>query len=160
MTLDMKSELLDMIRKQLNMKTKLKRLNAAALLGTVLLASGAASAATKFDGSSNLLCATFGITACLDGVACTKGEARTFDMPEFMTVDFKKRSVHADYEGGEKTADSAFKNFETTTNQLIIQGVENDHGWTLAIHRDSGRMSLAAVGDELTFTFFGACRAL
>lgn len=142
------------------MKLNLKRLNTAALFGTLLLASGAANAATEFDGSSNLICATFGITACLDGITCTRGEARTFDMPEFMTVDFEKKSIHADYDGGVKTADSPFKNFESTENQLIIQGVENNHGWTLAIHRDNGRMSLAAVGDELTFTLFGACKAL
>ena len=141
------------------MNTSLKRLNVAVLLGLMLSISVAANAAGKFDGSSNLICAAFDLTACVDGVTCAKGEARTFDMPEFLTVNFKKKSIHADYDG-DKTADSPFKNFESTDNQLIIQGVENDHGWTMAISKETGRMSVAAVGEEVSFTMFGACKAL
>ena len=141
------------------MKTPLKRINTAVLLGMMLCVSAAANAASKFDGSSNLICATFDITACVDGLRCAKGEARTFDMPEFMMVDFKNKSIHADYDS-EKTADSPFENFQSTDNQLIIQGVENNHGWTMAIHKETGRTSLAVVGDEVTFTLFGACKAL
>ena len=59
-----------------------------------------------------------------------------------------------------KTADSPFKNFQSTDKQLIIQGVENDHGWTMAISKETGRMSLAVVGEEVSFTIFGACKAL
>jgi len=141
------------------MKTTLKILNVAVLLGFMLCVSAAANAASKFDGSSNLICAAFDLTACVDGVTCAKGEARTFDMPEFLTVNFKKKSIHADYDR-DKTADSQFKNFESTDNQLIIQGVENDHGWTMAISKETGRMSVAAVGEEVSFTMFGACKAL
>ena len=141
------------------MKTTLKRLNTAALLGMMLCVSVAANAGSKTDGSSNLLCASFSITACVDGITCANGEARTFDMPEFMWVDFKKKSIHADYDS-EKTADSPFKNFQSTDKQLIIQGVENNHGWSMAISKETGRMSLAVVGEEVTFTMFGACKAL
>lgn len=141
------------------MNTTLKRLNAAALLGTMLCVSAAANADSRFDGSSNMICASFSITACVDGVTCANGEARTFDMPEFMTVDFKKKSIHADYDS-ETTADSPFKNFQSTDTQLIIQGVENNHGWSMAISKETGRMSLAVVGEEVTFTMFGACKAL
>jgi hypothetical protein len=141
------------------MKTTLKSLNTAVLLGMMLCVSVAANAESKFNGSSNLICAALNITACVDGVRCANGEARTFDMPEFMTVDFKKKSIHADYES-DKTADSPFKNFQSTDNQLIIQGVENNHGWSMAISKETGRMSVAAVGEEVTFTMFGACKAL
>ena len=143
------------------MKTTLKRFNTAALLGMMLCVSFAANAKSEFNGSSNLLCATFSITACVDGIRCANGEARTFDMPEFLLVDFKKKSVHADYDSdSDKTADSPFKNFQSTDKQLIIQGVENDHGWTMAISKETGRMSVASVGEEVSFTMFGACKAL
>jgi hypothetical protein len=141
------------------MKTRLTRLSTAVLLGAMVLASSAANAKSNFDGSANLLCATFDISACLDGSTCVRGEARKFDMPEFMTVDFKKKVVHATYEGGEMEAESPFGNFLSTETQLIMQGVENNHGWTMAIDQNNGRMSLAVVGDEVTFSFFGACTA-
>lgn len=141
------------------MKTMQKKLKTAALLCLMLSVSAAANAASKFDGSSNLICAAMDITACVDGVTCAKGQARTFDMPEFLTVNFKKKSIHADYDG-DKTADSPFKHFQSTDSQLIIQGVENDHGWTMAISKETGRMSVASVGEEVSFTIFGACKAL
>jgi hypothetical protein len=141
------------------MKTMQKRLNTAALLCLMLIVSAAADAASKFDGSSNLICAAMDITACVDGVTCAKGQARTFDLPEFLTVNFKKKIIRADYDG-DKTADSPFKNFESTDSQLIMQGVENEHGWTMAISKETGRMSVSAVGEEVSFTMFGACKAL
>jgi hypothetical protein len=134
---------------------------AAVLLGITLFASSNASAKEEFDGSANLICAAFDVMACLEGGKCARGEARSFEMPEFMTVDFKNKEVHATYDAeSKKTANSPIKNSEISGNQLILQGVENDHGWTMAINRESGRMSLAVVGYEVSFSIFGACKAL
>ena len=142
------------------MKDKLNRLCIAVLTGLLLLMSGPANAKDSFDGSSNLLCAAFEVMACLDGNTCRRGEARTFDLPDFMTVDFKNKVIHATHDGGTKEANSPIKNYEESGTQLVLQGTENGHGWTMAIHRDNGRMSLAAVGEELSFSIFGACKAL
>jgi hypothetical protein len=144
----------------MNINTKV--LSAAVLLGITLFASSSVSAKDEIDGSKNLICAAFDVMACLDTGRCSRGEARTFDMPEFMKVDFKKKVINASYdEESEKlTANSPIKNSEISGNQLILQGVENNHGWTIAIHRSTGRMSLAVVGDEVSFSIFGACKAL
>ena len=143
----------------MNISTKV--LSAAVFLGITLLASSSVNAKDKIDGSANLICAAFDVMACLDGGICSRGEARSFEMPEFMNVDFKKMTVHATYddENEKKEASSPIKNSEVSGNQLILQGVENNHGWTMAIDQNNGRMSLAVVGDELTFSFFGACKA-
>jgi hypothetical protein len=78
-----------------------------------------------------------------------------------MKVDFKQKVVHATYHAeSEKAASSPIKNSEISGNQLILQGIENNHGWTMAIGRESGRMNLSAVGHEVSFTIFGACKAL
>jgi hypothetical protein len=143
----------------MNISTKV--LSAAVLLGITLFASSRISAKDEVDGSRNLICAAFDVMACLDGGHCRRGEARTFDMPEFMTVDFKQKVVHATYYAeSKKEATSPIKNSEVSGNQLILQGIENNHGWSMAIHRESGRMNLAAVGFEVSFSIFGACKAL
>jgi hypothetical protein len=144
------------------MNTRTKVLGAAVLLGITLFASSSVSAKGKFDGSSNLVCAAFDVMACLNAGVCSRGEARTFDLPEFMNVDFKKKMVHVSYDADseKQTASSPIKNSEVSGNQLILQGVENNHGWSMAINQESGRMSVSAVGDEVTFTIFGACKAL
>jgi hypothetical protein len=143
----------------MNIRTRV--LSASILFGVTLFASSSASAKDEIDGSANLICAAFDVMACLDGGICSRGEARSFEMPEFMNVDFKDKVVHATYDAAsDKTANSPIKNSETSGNQLILQGVENNHGWTIAIHRETGRMSLAVVGDEVSFSIFGACKAL
>jgi hypothetical protein len=143
----------------MNISTKV--LSVATLLGMTLFASSSVSAKIEIDGSANLICAAFDVMACVDGVRCSRGEARTFDMPEFMGVDFKKKTVNATYDAAsEKTANSPIKYSEVSGNQLILQGVENNHGWTMAINQETGRMSLAVVGHEVSFSIFGACKAL
>ena len=142
------------------MKNRINGLSTTVCVCIMLFAAGTANAKDVFDGSSNLICAAFDVVACLDGAKCTRGEARTFDMPEFMTVDFKKKVIHADYDGGANEAESPIRNSGISGTQLVLQGVENNHGWTMAIHRDNGRMSLAVVGEELNYSIFGACKAL
>jgi len=129
------------------------------LAGTLVFASTAANAAGKFDGKSNFICATMDVIACVDGMICSKGRAREFEMPDFMTVDFKNKVLNASYDGG-KEALSPIKNMEQSGNQLILQGVENDHGWSMSVHNETGRMSIGVVGHELSFSLFGACKVL
>ena len=142
------------------MKHKMNRFSATVLVCILFLASGTANAKETFDGSSNFICAAISVMGCLDVATCKKGEARTFDLPEFMTIDFKKKIVHASYDNGATEVESPIKNYEKTGTQLVLQGIENGHGWSMAIHRDNGRMSLAVVGEEVSYSMYGACKAL
>lgn len=140
-------------------KITVKSICATMLVGVVLFASGTAAAKEAYDGTSNFICATQGVMACVDGTICSKGQARDFDMPDFMMVDFKGKLIRAFYDG-DKEATSPIKNMENSGNQLILQGVENDHGWSVAVHRESGRMNAGAAGSEVSFMLFGACQVL
>ncbi len=142
------------------MNYSMRKISAAAVLGITMFASSAVSAKDSIDGSKDLLCAAFSVMACVDGGHCVRGEASTFDLPPFMRVLSKEKVVRATYEGGEKTFDSPIKNSVKSGNQFILQGVENNHGWTMAIHRETGTMKVSSIGHEVSFTAFGACQAL
>ena len=142
------------------MKYRINGINTAVLVCIMMFASGAAIAKDKFDGSSNLICATIDVVACASGTNCTRGQARKFDLPEFMTIDFKKKIIHVTYDGGSTEAESPIRNSEMSETQLVLQGVENGHGWSMTIHQDTGRMSIAVIGDEMSFAMFGVCKAL
>ena len=73
--------------------------------------------------------------------------------------DFKGKVIRAFYDG-DKEATSPIKYMESSGSQLILQGVENDHGWSLAVHRESGRMNVGVSGSEVSFSLFGACQVL
>jgi hypothetical protein len=128
------------------------------LLG-VLIGGSVAAAAGPFDGKTNLICSAAQVVGCIDGANCLVGPARTFDLPDFMLIDFDKKIVRQARASGDDSV-SPIKTLEISGTQLVLQGIENGHGWSMAIHRDHGRMTTVAVGEELSFSIFGACTSL
>ncbi len=110
------------------------------------------------DGSSDIVCAVRDVVGCVGG-GCVQGRASSFDLPAFIILDAKKKVVRATSESGHKEV-SAVKNLELNGNHLIMQGVENNSGWNIAIDTRSGKMRGAGVGDAASFLVFGACTAL
>jgi hypothetical protein len=125
---------------------------------TTALLSGGVSA-TDFSGPNNIVCAAIDVVACVDGQGCVEDGARAFDLPQFLFVDFTKKLVRGTEEGGHQET-SPIMNMEATEKQVILQGVENHHGWTAAIDRQTGRMTLSSAGADVSFMIFGACTAL
>jgi len=131
----------------------------AAVCAGVLAFSGAAFAA-GLDGSANLVCAANSVVACSKASSCVQGEASTFELPAFMFVDFKARVVKARSEGDAKKIESPIRTFEKSNSQLILQGVENGHGWGMSIDQTGGGMTTTVSGESTSFMIFGACTAL
>jgi hypothetical protein len=125
-------------------------------LSAGILSAGATAAG--LSGTGKLICASSGVVGCIAGPSCVQGTAASFDVPTFMFVDFKKKLVTAtDAEGVD--AESPIKNQEITDKRIILQGVENHRGWSMAIDRVSGEMSLSANGPGVDFMIYGACTA-
>ena len=126
-------------------------------LTTTLLSGGPAAAG--LDGTANLVCAAIDVVGCVNGPGCLEGQARDFELPQFMFVDFQQKLVRATAESGRKEV-SPIKNFEQTEKQVILQGVENHRGWSAAIDRQTGKMTVTSAGPDVSFMIFGACTAL
>lgn len=131
---------------------------AAAVLAA--LASSAALAA-GYDGKSNLVCAATAAVVCSESVVCREGATRAFELPEFMHVNFQSKVVHA------RTADattikveSPILNMHASERSLVLQGFENDQGWTLSVDRKTGRMTTTISGGAATIMVFGVCTAI
>lgn len=128
-----------------------------ALLALSAFASSAALAA-EFDGKSNLVCAATDAVVCTESLACRQGATRAFELPEFMYVNFQRKVVHA------RTADAATLKVESpivsqhaSERSLVLQGFENNQGWTLSVDRKGGRMTTTVTGSEATVVLFGVC---
>jgi hypothetical protein len=127
----------------------------------MLLALGKAPAALagSFDGKQNLVCSTVDVVGCTDGSTCLHGHARDFELPDFVFVDFGKGLLRAPMHSGSKET-SPIRSSEASKHQLVLQGFENHQGWTLAIDRADGQMTLTSTGRDVSFMVFGACTAL
>jgi len=131
---------------------------AAALASMPVLADSVKPTGPLIDGKSALICAVNNVTACPDSGRCLQGQARAFDMPEFIAVDFAGKEVRTTKGSGDKAV-SPIKNQEMSRNQILLQGVENGHGWTMAIDTVHGRMTTSATGEDVSYILFGACIA-
>ena len=127
---------------------------AACLAAVPFVSSAAVAEAT--EGSNDIVCAVMDVVACAEEGSCIQGRAKDFDLHQMFIVDVEKNVVHSTRES-EKKAVSPVKNMETSGGHLIVQGVENSRGWSVAIDTATGRMSGSGVGDALSFLVFGTC---
>ena len=87
-----------------------------------ILAPGAF--ADMFTGKTNAVCAVINVVACTDNGACLRGQAHTFDLPNFIFIDVKKNTVRTTDDSVDNASSPILKK-EITDKMVILQGVEN-----------------------------------
>jgi hypothetical protein len=112
-------------------------------------ASGAGAA--DFDGSKPLLCATIDAHSCDPGQACLRGLPSDLGAPQFLRIDFSKKTVV----GPART--TPIRLMEAGESQLLLQGTELGFAWTIALDKADGTMTLSLVNREDAYMLFGAC---
>ena len=130
--------------------------------------------ATKRNGTDHqpgfrtvwIVCATLDLRQCDANNACLTVTPEEVDAPRLLRIDLAGKTVTASRADG-TTWQSAIENSEEVDEKIIIQGAEDGSqnrrdgvGWTLTISKTTGRMSMAAAGDDVVFVGFGACAAL
>lgn len=115
---------------------------------------GSIAQAGDFDGSRPLICAPVVVHDCARGDECVSGLPEDFDAPAFMRFDFKKKQVI----GAKITTDILL--LERSAAQLLLQGREGGHGWTIAIDTGSGDMTVTLASDNNAVVMYGACTPL
>lgn len=111
---------------------------------------------TGFDGSRPLLCASVDTVECDSTGTCLQGTPASVNAPQFFRINFEERSIRGTRQDG---TDVTTKIVSRTADagQVILQGVEDGRGWSMAIAEKTGRMTLTASGQEIGFIVFGAC---
>ena len=116
----------------------------------------AVASAADFDGSKDLVCATLRTVECGTKDACLVGTAADSNVPQFFHLRFSEKSLQATRPDGSEI-DTKFGDTVRNEGNLIIQGQENGRGWSASISEETGRIVVAVAGDDVAFSFFGAC---
>jgi len=140
---------------------KISRTLTAGIIAAMPFVATEASAKDAADGST-IVCAVMSVVGCVEaahGNDCVSGSAKSFDLPELMVLDTEKKVLKATYESGHD-AESPIKTLEHSGKYMMLQGIENDRGWSVAIDSETGVMSGSGVGKEVSFLLFGTCTNL
>jgi len=116
-------------------------------------------AAGQFDGSVPLLCAVIQVVECGAGGECYPVQPEVANIPRFLKINFKKKTISATEDSGRKEV-TKIKNIEHANGKVVLQGSENGRGWTMVISEETGKMSATVSDDQVGFVVFGASTKL
>lgn len=127
-------------------------------------AAPTASAATPFDGKTNLVCTVQQLFEC-DSYAGCRAVAQDVAYPiRHLSVDVAKKSVTIEHI--ESNLTSAITNTAVVQDKLVLQGTDaglkgepGGGGWTMSVNRNYGTMILTTTGEDVAFVGMGACIA-
>jgi len=138
-------------RKELGMN-KIKLMGLALLC---IIVTPLSIAAAQFDGSTPLLCAVIQVVECASGGECYPVQPEIANIPRFLKINFKNKTIAATEENGRKEV-TRIRNFEHTNGKMVLQGSENGRGWTMVISEETGKVSATVSDDQVGFVIFGA----
>lgn len=134
----------------------MKKIKLIALFLLCFILTPLSIAVAEFDGSKMLLCATIETFECEPGVECLWGTAQSINLPQFLKIDFKEKKISGTRESGEVLA-TQIENMERSDGKLLLQGTQNNKGWSMVINEATGKMTITASDDQVGFVIFGAC---
>ena len=112
----------------------------------IVLLAGAAEARP-------LLCAMTTVLECDETATCTRRTAESAALPTFVLVDTEQRTVSAVGSNARAPIMSSTQH----DGRLIVHGGEAGRGWSATITETTGKMAVAVVDDDVTFSIFGMC---
>lgn len=130
----------------------MKKIRNLVLLSLALLAGPALAA--DFDGSKPLLCATQSALDCSRGDDCAAGLPEDVGAPAFMRLDLAKKTVI----GPNTTSEILLQ--DKSGKQLLLQGREAGFGWTIAVDKESGQLTVTLTNRSGAYVLYGACTLL
>ena len=120
-----------------------------------VLVAGVAYAENVAD-VDRMLCAAATVKICFETGECFDTTPDDLDVPQFVILDLKKKSVSTTRASGENRT-SAFKNAERGGGLIRVQGTEGERAFSFVIDEATGKLTVAVSGDGFTVSVFGAC---
>ena len=123
------------------------------LAGLVLAGTAYADPLT---GMNRFVCAASQVQICLEGDTCYSASPWELDVPEFVVIDLKKKSISTTKSSGDDRS-TTFNNSVRSDGNIFLQGLEAGRAFSFVIDEATGYMSVAVARDGMVVSVFGAC---
>jgi hypothetical protein len=106
--------------------------------------------------AGRLLCVPGDVSHCVNGDGCGTELPETENIPEFIEVDLKKKTISAT-KASELDRTTPILSQARSGGQIFLQGVENGRTFSMVISESTGDMTFVVAADGETASMFGAC---
>ncbi len=125
-------------------------------IASAMLAMSTGAAAENVEGVDKMICAAGYAQICLETGECFAATPYELQVPDFILVDTKKRTVSTSKASGLERS-TEFTMLQREDGLISLQGVEGGRAFSFVIDEITGRLTAAIARDGLTVTVFGAC---
>jgi hypothetical protein len=133
-----------------------------ARLAAATLAALALPSAVRADDLTNeqlLLCTAVSVMKCQDDGDCIIDTPASLNIPQFIQVNLKDKSLSTTKASGENRA-TPIRNFTREDGAIYLQGVEGGRAFSFVINESTGTLSAAVAAETKVVSVFGACTPL
>ena len=103
-----------------------------------------------------MLCVPGGVTHCVADEACSSELPEDENVPDFIEVDLKLKTLAATRASGEDRS-TPIQNHVREAGFIYLQGVENGRTCSMVISENTGDLTFVVATDGETATMFGDC---
>lgn len=112
--------------------------------------------ADNLTGEDKMLCAAASVTICFDDGTCGNAAPWELNVPQFINVDLKKKSLSTTKASGENRM-TTVDNMHRAEGRVYLQGIDRGRAYTFVIDEETGFLTVVVARDDLTVSVFGAC---
>jgi hypothetical protein len=103
-----------------------------------------------------MLCVPGPVSHCVADDGCNSGLPEDENVPEFIEVDLKRKTLAATRASGENRS-TPIQSQQREAGFIYLQGVENGRIFGMVISENTGDMTFSIATDGETATMFGNC---
>jgi len=124
----------------------------------LLLGCGIAGSVLGDDltGENEFLCAAANVIVCLDDGSCASAAPWELNVPQFINVDMRKKSLSTTKASGNPRV-TIVDNVKRSDGRVYLQGIDRGRAYTFVIDEETGFLTVTVARDDLTVSVFGAC---
>ena len=112
--------------------------------------------ADNIVGVDKMICASVQVQICIENDTCYAATPDELDVPEFVIIDLKKKSISTTRASGQNRS-TPFTSVERIDGLIYLQGTEGGRVFSFVINENSGHITAAVVRDGLSVSVFGSC---
>jgi hypothetical protein len=112
--------------------------------------------ADSIQGADRLLCVPGTVSHCVEGNGCSSELPESENIPDFIEVDFKKKTLSATKASGEDRKTPILSQARSG-GYVFLQGVENGRTFSMVMSEITGDLTFVVATDGETASMFGEC---